>query len=211
MAFLRTQKPQKLSLYSSCYGFIELSPSLKSNFMNLVSSLVEEDNVKVAQEFGIFHAILNAGGVYGMAVWHNTWLNLPHLKSNTENFSSLVIVYPEGPTLSSAGSKARGGEAAEAILKHCMKWLDEKELTSVLSVAFGSQSSPSEAQTYELAKALEANVNFLWVVRTPSAEGFEERIKNSKRGLLQKKGHPRWVLLRITQRMMILITKLAAE
>lgn len=76
--------------------------------MNLVSSLVEEDNgmlslwiisdlfsawsVKVAQEFGIFHAILNAGGVYGMAVWHTTWLNLPYLKSNTENFSSLVIV-----------------------------------------------------------------------------------------------------------------------
>ncbi|CAA2978122.1 Hypothetical predicted protein [Olea europaea subsp. europaea] len=83
MAFLRTQKPEKLSLYSSCYGFIELSPSLKSTFMNLVSSLVEEDN----------------------------------------------------------GSKARGGEEAEAIFKHCMKWLDEKELTSVLYVAFGSQSS----------------------------------------------------------------------
>ncbi|KAL2486012.1 UDP-glycosyltransferase 92A1 [Abeliophyllum distichum] len=119
-------------------------------------------------------------------------------------------VYPIGPILSSAGSKARGGEDAEATWNCCMKWLDSKAPNSVLYVAFGSQSSPSEAQTKELAKALEAsNVDFLWVFRPPSSilkdsdctnkewlpEGFEERIKNNERGLLLKKWAPQTDIL----------------
>ncbi|XP_022889083.1 UDP-glycosyltransferase 92A1-like [Olea europaea var. sylvestris] len=268
--------------------FIESSPLLKPAFTNLVSRLIEEDNgrlplciisdmffawsAEVAHEFGIFHAIFNAGAGYGMAVFHTIWLNLPQLKSNSEEFSlpgfprgyrfktkNLPVhlrecdgpwefangmfkdwlkthamlfntiedidntgltyfreqfpncsVYSIGPILSSAGSKARGGEEAVATMKHCMKWLDKKATNSVLYVAFGSQSSPSEAQTKELAKALEAsNVDFLWVFRPPSSfvtdsectnkdwlpEGFEERIKNSKRGLLLKKWAPQMEIL----------------
>ncbi|KAL2507894.1 UDP-glycosyltransferase 92A1 [Forsythia ovata] len=270
------------------FQLIESSPSLKPAFRNLVSSLVEEDNgrkplciisdmffawsAEVAHEFGIFHAIFNAGGGYGMAVLHTTWLNLPHLKSNSQEFSlpgfprgyrfktknlpphlqeckvpwefmnevfqdwlktdAMLFntiedidntglkyfreqfpncsVYPIGPILSSAGSKARGGEDAEATWNRCMKWLDTKALNSVLYVAFGSQSSLSEAQTKELAKALEAsNVDFLWVFRPPSSfltdsdcinkewlpEGFKERIENNKRGLLVQKWAPQMEIL----------------
>ncbi|KAK3022598.1 hypothetical protein RJ639_045749 [Escallonia herrerae] len=73
---------------------IESSPSLKPAFEELICTLVNEQNgqpplciisdmffgwsAEVAHKFGVFHAIFNAGGGYGMAVFHTTWLNLPH-------------------------------------------------------------------------------------------------------------------------------------
>ncbi|KAK3020441.1 hypothetical protein RJ639_047565 [Escallonia herrerae] len=78
---------------------IESSPSLKPAFEELICTLVNEQNgqpplciisdmffgwsAEVAHKFGVFHAIFNAGGGYGMAVFHTTWLNLPH-KTTTD-------------------------------------------------------------------------------------------------------------------------------
>ncbi|PIN18962.1 UDP-glucuronosyl and UDP-glucosyl transferase [Handroanthus impetiginosus] len=269
---------------------IESSPTLEPAFRNLISHLTEEQggapplciisdmffawSAKVAHEFGSLHAIFNAGGGYGMAGFHTTWLNLPHLEhSNSDEFwlpgfprgynfktknlpfhmqevkspwqfavemfedwketdamlfntveeidhTGLTYfreqfpncsVYAIGPIISTAGSDARGGAETEEIKRHCFKFLNSKPENSVLYIAFGSQFSPSEQQTIELAKALEAsNVNFLWVFRTPSNVitetssenkhgffpiGFEERIKSSNKGLLLKKWAPQMEIL----------------
>lgn len=73
------------------------------------------------------------------------------------------------------------------------QWLDEKESSSVLYVAFGSQAKISTEQLREIAKGLEeSNVNFLWVIRKSKDEiteeyfpdGFENRVKN--RGIVVK-------------------------
>ncbi|KAG8370898.1 hypothetical protein BUALT_Bualt13G0031300 [Buddleja alternifolia] len=66
-------------------------------------------------------------------------------------------VYAVGPIVSAAaGTQARGGgEELEGTIKQCIKWLNSKPEKSVLFVAFGSQSAPSDIQTFELAKALE--------------------------------------------------------
>ncbi|GFP80013.1 UDP-glycosyltransferase 92a1 [Phtheirospermum japonicum] len=91
-----------------------------------------------------------------------------------------------------------------------MEWLDSKPKRSVLYISFGSQASPSEMQTMELAKALEAsNVNFLWVFRAPTDNnnikaankddflptGFEDRIKASDKGLLVENWAPQTEIL----------------
>ncbi|KAF4362220.1 hypothetical protein CsatB_013450 [Cannabis sativa] len=64
-------------------------------------------------------------------------------------------------------------------------WLDEKESSSVLYVAFGSQATVSSEQVREIAKGLEySNVNFFWVLRklepeeNKFLEEFEKRVKN---------------------------------
>uniref|UniRef100_A0A803Q8B1 Glycosyltransferase n=1 Tax=Cannabis sativa TaxID=3483 RepID=A0A803Q8B1_CANSA len=64
-------------------------------------------------------------------------------------------------------------------------WLDEKESSSVLYVAFGSQATVSSEQVREIAKGLEdSNVNFLWVLRKSEPEEnkfleeFENRVKS---------------------------------
>ncbi|KAK6144014.1 hypothetical protein DH2020_020834 [Rehmannia glutinosa] len=265
--------------------FVDSSVALKPAFRNLISDLADGGNpplcvisdmffawsAEVAHEFGTLHAIFNAGAGYGMAGWHATWLNMPHLKNpnsdelylpgfpkgyrfqtknlpreiangpwkfrqeifrkwketdamlfNTvEEFDEIGLtyfrenfpncsVYAIGPIL----SKARSEEEDNATTNH-KKWLDSKPKKSVLYVAFGSQYSPSETQTMELAKALEAsNVNFLWVLRPPASSsitdsfsdnysenkdffptGFEERIKTSKKGLLLKKWAPQMEIL----------------
>ncbi|CAI9778583.1 unnamed protein product [Fraxinus pennsylvanica] len=189
---------------------IESSPSLKPAFMNLVSSLVEEDNgglplwiisdmyfawsVEVSRVFGIFHAILNVARGYGMAVWHNTWLNLPHLKSNSEEFS--LPGFPRG-------SKAQGGEEAEATLKHCMKWLDEKAPTSVfmwpsphkvLRLKLKRMNWPNRLRLVtSIFFGFLGHLQIAQIVWLP--EGLEERIKNSKRGLLLKIWAPQMEIL----------------
>ncbi|KAK6121842.1 hypothetical protein DH2020_044455 [Rehmannia glutinosa] len=129
-------------------------------------------------------------------------IGLTYFRENFPNCS----VYAIGPIL----SKARNEEEDNATTNH-KKWLDSKPEKSVLYVAFGSLNSPSETQTMELAKALEAsNVNFLWVLRPPASSfttdnyngnkdflptGFEERIKTSKKGLLLKKWAPQMEIL----------------
>ena len=92
--------------------FIESSTSLKPAFTKLISNLVKEQHghpplciisdmffgwsAVVAHQFGSSHAIFNAGGGYGMAVFHTTWLNLPHLKENLNSDEFSLPGFPEG-------------------------------------------------------------------------------------------------------------------
>ncbi|XP_057483012.1 UDP-glycosyltransferase 92A1-like [Actinidia eriantha] len=85
------------------------SPSLQPAFRKLISDLIHEHrqpplciisdmffgwSVKVAHEFGAFHAIFNVGGGSGMALFHSLWLNLPHKKAKSEEFP--IPGFPEG-------------------------------------------------------------------------------------------------------------------
>ncbi|KAJ6307308.1 hypothetical protein OIU76_017158 [Salix suchowensis] len=104
-------------------------------------------------------------------------------------------VWSIGPVLLSKRSQDQAATTAEL----CKNWLDTKPVNSVLYISFGSQNSISAPHMMELAVALEASgKDFIWVVRPPLGfdinmeskatewlpEGFEERMKDSKRGLL---------------------------
>ncbi|KAK1396631.1 Glycosyltransferase [Heracleum sosnowskyi] len=77
-------------------------------------------------------------------------------------------------------------ESEDDKTKNIMKWLDNKEKSSVVLVCFGSESYLSAEVIIEMANALEtAKCNFIWAVRYPQREkkesvqlpdGFVERV-----------------------------------
>ncbi|XP_075663565.1 UDP-glycosyltransferase 92A1-like [Castanea sativa] len=91
----------------------------------------------------------------------------------------------------------------------CIEWLDLHGPDSVVYISFGSQNSIGLAQMMELAIGLEdSGVSFIWVIRPPIGfdlksefkaewlpEGFEERMKQSKRGLLVRNWAPQLDIL----------------
>ncbi|KAG2671266.1 hypothetical protein I3760_14G125900 [Carya illinoinensis] len=115
-----------------------------------------------------------------------------------------------GPVLLSAKNRSPFGKEGGVSPELCIEWLSTKPLNSVLYVSFGSMNTISAKQMMQLATGLEASgKNFIWVVRPPVGfdinsdfnanewlpEGFEERIKNSGRGLLVQKWAPQEEIL----------------
>ncbi|XP_020677366.1 scopoletin glucosyltransferase-like [Dendrobium catenatum] len=91
----------------------------------------------------------------------------------------------------------RGGEQSTSV-SECLKWLDEKPMSSVVYVCFGSGGLFSVAQLREMALGLEAStLSFIWVVRNWDnkwiPEGYEERIKG--RGMVIKWWAPQLLIL----------------
>ncbi|XP_031473068.1 UDP-glycosyltransferase 92A1-like [Nymphaea colorata] len=90
-------------------------------------------------------------------------------------------------------------------------WLHLHPPGSVLYVSFGSECTISSSQMKELAMGLEeSEVNFIWVVRPPAEylkpekdlrspawlpEGFEERMRVAKQGLVVKNWAPQCTIL----------------
>ncbi|KAL5556950.1 hypothetical protein UlMin_039186 [Ulmus minor] len=83
-------------------------------------------------------------------------------------------------------------------------WLDSKERNFVLYVSFRSQNWFEAAQLIEIAHGLEdSGHSFIWVVRKKEEDdygedfpaGFEERMKESKRGFLIKNWAPQMLIL----------------
>lgn len=119
-------------------------------------------------------------------------------------------VWAVGPLNLSIDNRAHAGKGAGNTSDLCTQWLDTKPAKSVLYVSFGSQNTLSTSQMTELALALEASCkNFIWVVRPPVEfdtnsefrakewlpHGFEERVKESNRGLLMHKWAPQLDIL----------------
>ncbi|XP_044482062.1 UDP-glycosyltransferase 92A1-like [Mangifera indica] len=119
-------------------------------------------------------------------------------------------VWPIGPVLLAPGSQARSRRDFGISPEECKYWLDNKPSCSVLYVSFGSQNTISASNMIQLAMALEGcGKTFIWVVRPPIGfdinsefkanewlpEGFEERIKQSGRGLLVHKWAPQVEIL----------------
>ncbi|KAJ8774422.1 hypothetical protein K2173_016868 [Erythroxylum novogranatense] len=123
-----------------------------------------------------------------------------------------VPVWPIGPlfptrllkrsssTGSSLSSASHSGKQPGISLEKCLKWLDLQSPGSVLYISFGSQNTITASQMMELATGLEeAGKPFIWVIRAPIGfdrrgefkaewlpDGFEQRMSNTKRGLLVK-------------------------
>lgn len=123
-----------------------------------------------------------------------------------------VPVWCVGPLLppdALKGSKHRAGKEPGIALEACMEWLDLKDENSVVFVCFGSQNTISASQMMALAEGLEeSGRSFIWVIRPPFGydingefraewlpQGFEERMRDSKRGLLVHKWGPQLEIL----------------
>ena len=99
--------------------------------------------------------------------------------------------------------KAERGTQASIDEQSFMKWLDDKEPNSVLYIGFGSKPRFATGQFVEIAHALEAsNYSFIWVVGKDFKDkenclpgGFEERIKESKKGVIIRGWAPQLLIL----------------
>ncbi|XP_058101318.1 crocetin glucosyltransferase 3-like isoform X2 [Magnolia sinica] len=106
-------------------------------------------------------------------------------------------------------SLGRTGKEPGISIDSCTSWLNLHHPRSVLYISFGSQNTISIPQMMELALGLEASGKpFIWVIRPPIGfdvsedfrvewlpEGFEERITETKRGMLVKKWAPQVEIL----------------
>ncbi|OWM79212.1 hypothetical protein CDL15_Pgr003384 [Punica granatum] len=107
--------------------------------------------------------------------------------------------------------KAVRGKDSSIDEETCLKWLNSKEPDSVLYVSFGSLARLAPIQLLELAHGLEASgQNFIWVVGKISdsdgngeksedgswlPDGFEERMRESERGLIIRGWAPQLLIL----------------
>ncbi|KAJ6713382.1 GLYCOSYLTRANSFERASE [Salix purpurea] len=170
-------------------------------------------------------SILAADGSDSWSVFQRmnlpAWVDSNGILFNTvEEFDQLGLMYFRkrlgrpawaiGPVLLSVDHRARAGKQSGISADFLKNWLDTKPVSSVLYVSFGSNNTISTSQMMQLALALEGSgKNFIWVVRPPIGfdinsefkdrewlpEGFEERIKDSGRGLLVQKWAPQVEIL----------------
>ncbi|KAK3412347.1 abscisate beta-glucosyltransferase [Eucalyptus grandis] len=106
--------------------------------------------------------------------------------------------------------KAERGQQAAIDEQSCLSWLNAKETNSVLYVSFGSLARLTPKQLLEIAYGLEASgCSFIWAVGKifkPSENGegsredwlpsgFEERLKESGKGLIIKGWAPQLLIL----------------
>ncbi|KAK6243926.1 hypothetical protein QUC31_010335 [Theobroma cacao] len=244
-----------------------LTISLQAPFHRLLSDIKEKEGrpplctisdifmgwaVEVAKSVGTINITFTTTGAYGGLAYFSLWLNLPHLRADSEEFTIPGLpdrcrfhisqfhkfvrmadgsdpwsrnyiklpIWAIGPLLppvmlnkspysGSSMSKHRAGKQPGISLERCIEWLDLHCPDSVLYVSFGSQNTISPSQMMELAKGLEESRNpFIWVIRPPFGfdmkgefkaewlpEGFEERMSESKQGLLVRKWAPQVEIL----------------
>ncbi|KAJ4715424.1 Glycosyltransferase [Melia azedarach] len=134
------------------------------------------------------------------------------------NYTKLPVwtigpLLPQAYLKKSAGScsiyKQHSGKKPGISVEECIEWLDLHDPGSVLYVSFGSQNTISSTQMMALAIGIEESKKpFIWVIRPPIGfdqkgefrsewlpEGFEERMKESKQGLLVKNWAPQLEIL----------------
>ncbi|KAG6725983.1 hypothetical protein I3842_02G058100 [Carya illinoinensis] len=106
-------------------------------------------------------------------------------------------------------SRQHAGKKPGLPLEKFLEWLDLQSPDSVLYISFGSQNTIGASQMMQLAIGLEGSrKSFIWVVRPPLGfdlngefraewlpEGFEERIKQSRRGLIVRNWAPQLEIL----------------
>lgn len=88
-------------------------------------------------------------------------------------FASFPQLVPIGPLLASTRLGVSAGHLWEQDYT-CLEWLDQKEVNSVIYIAFGSSTMFKSAQLLELALGLENTSRpFLWVIRPEMTTGTE--------------------------------------
>ncbi|MED6219981.1 hypothetical protein PIB30_040773 [Stylosanthes scabra] len=127
-----------------------------------------------------------------------------------EIWKKVWIVGPVSLCNRSLEDKTQRGKSSTIDEQGCLKWLNSKEPSSVIYVSFGSMVRLPPKQLMEIAYGLEASgKSFVWVVREILKseknkeeederwlpEGFEERMKESNRGLIVRGWAPQLLIL----------------
>ncbi|PIA53466.1 hypothetical protein AQUCO_00900214v1 [Aquilegia coerulea] len=88
--------------YPLICNLLEATLSLKPYFDKLILDLTKKQShpplciitdmfhcwtVDIANDLNIFHALFNTGGAYGMGVYYSMWINLPHTKTDSDEFT----------------------------------------------------------------------------------------------------------------------------
>ncbi|KAH7543586.1 hypothetical protein FEM48_Zijuj02G0199600 [Ziziphus jujuba var. spinosa] len=89
--------------YHHVIHLLQASTSLRAPFKKLLQDLIHDHHghkpicviadiffgwtVSVAKELGLFHAIFSGAGGFGLACYYSLWLNLPHRKADSLDFS----------------------------------------------------------------------------------------------------------------------------
>ncbi|EEF52366.1 UDP-glucosyltransferase, putative [Ricinus communis] len=120
-----------------------------------------------------------------------------------------------GPVSLFADDKVARGDKTSVCEHTCLRWLDSKKPNSVIYVCFGSLTRFNKEQIVEIASALEdSSRSFIWVVGKVLKsyndnekdednqqeqwwlpEGYEERLKESGKGLVIKGWAPQVMIL----------------
>ncbi|KAJ8431465.1 hypothetical protein Cgig2_014958 [Carnegiea gigantea] len=114
-------------------------------------------------------------------------------------------IWAIGPLLPDPSQVGKSSSSCD----ECIQWLNSQKADCVLYISFGSQNTISPTQMMELAMGLELSGKpFLWVIRPPFGfdingeirpewlpEGFEDRIKENKQGMLVRKWAPQMEIL----------------
>ncbi|KAL6995463.1 Hexosyltransferase [Sarracenia purpurea var. burkii] len=166
-----------------------------TNFSELFDKLKDAEKKSYGMVVNSFHALDSAYADYyreaiGIKAWH---------------------VGPVSLFNKDEADKAERGDHRTSVNRHsCLSWLDSKEPNSVLYVCFGSLTRFSKTQLAEIASALEdTSCSFIWVVtkvlKTKKdvdqneewwlPEGFEERLKDSEKGMIIKGWAPQVLIL----------------
>ncbi|KAF5444357.1 hypothetical protein F2P56_036842 [Juglans regia] len=122
------------------------------------------------------------------------------------------VIGPVSLCNGNVADKAERGKQASIDDQTCLSWLADKEPGSVLYISFGSLARLSPQQLLEIAHGLEASKHpFIWVVGKIFSKsrgegegggeenwlpsGFEERIRESNRGLIIRGWAPQLLIL----------------
>ncbi|XP_040993798.1 scopoletin glucosyltransferase-like [Juglans microcarpa x Juglans regia] len=102
-----------------------------------------------------------------------------------------------------AEDKGQRGKESSIDKHECLKWLNTKNINSVVYICFGSLSNFNDSQLMEIAMGLEASgQQFIWVVRKDKKEkededwlpkGFEKRMEG--KGLIIRDWAPQVLIL----------------
>ncbi|KAG6629989.1 hypothetical protein CIPAW_14G123300 [Carya illinoinensis] len=119
-------------------------------------------------------------------------------------------IWAVGPLLLPPSGERRVAKDSQNSPEFITSWLDSKPPKSVLYISFGSQNTMSSSQMMQLAMGLDVSgKNFIWVVRPPMEfdinsefnfkewlpEGFAQKIRDEKRGLILDKWAPQQEIL----------------
>ncbi|XP_068666127.1 UDP-glycosyltransferase 92A1-like [Aristolochia californica] len=118
-------------------------------------------------------------------------------------------VWPIGPISSILKTEVHRRKEPAMRVDVCIEWLNQHPPASVLYISFGSMNTLSASQMMELAIGLEESGKpFIWVIRPPLGqdingesssewlpEGYEERMKERKRGILIHRWAPQLEIL----------------
>ncbi|XP_058730694.1 scopoletin glucosyltransferase-like [Vicia villosa] len=198
---LKKHEPKKnVSSDTELFLIPELPGDIKITILQMPTVMKDEQSAKLFREIRE-----SEGKSYGVIV--NTFYELEGVYSDFYREVLGIKNWHLGPfSVLSRNNKEeeitsyRGKEAS--IDKHeCLKWLDTKEINSVVYLCFGSTTSFLDTQLREIAIGLEASgKDFIWVVRRKKEEveewlpeGYEERMEG--KGLIIRGWSPQTLIL----------------